>query len=187
MMGKVHEARFEITQRWDLPGGDGGSRVISKSAIFSSKKSQEGNEGLEHDLVKVICIRNKDNLVKNVHNWKQVGGAVAFSKEEYGMDVDVIVKDLEKHGSVAAFVSVKPTVATSIPVFVLSPHEFKQLLEFEPKFAAIVIKRIVGHPLQLSDGEGIESIGGEKEGFEVEAKGLEMDQRGGVEVRMDIC
>ena len=37
----------------------------------------------------------------------------------------------------------------------------------------------------MSDGEGIESI--EEEGFEVEAKGLEMDQRGGVEVRMDIC
>ena len=126
MMGKVHEARFEITQRWDLPGGDGGSRAISKSAIFSSKKSQEGNEGLEHDLVKVICW-NKENRVKDVHNWRQVRGAVAFSKEEYGKDVDVIVKDLEKHGSVAAFVSVKPTVATSIPVFVLSPHEFKHL------------------------------------------------------------
>ena len=187
MMGKVHEARFEITQRWDLPGGGGGSRVISKSAIFSSKKSQEGNEGLEHDLVKVICIRNKDNLVKNVHNWKQVGGAVAFSKEEYGMDVDVIVKDLEKHGSVAAFVSVKPTVATSIPVFVLSPHEFKQLLQFKPQFATIVIKGTVSPPIQLSDGESIKSISGEEEGFEVKAKGLEFDKRRGVRVRMDIC
>ena len=127
MMGKVHEARFEITQRWDLPGGDGGSRAISKSAIFSSKKSQEGNEGLEHDLVNVICNRNKDNLVKNVHNWKQVRGAVAFSQDKYDKDVDVIVKDLEKHGSLAAFVCMKPTVATSIPVFVLSPHEFKHL------------------------------------------------------------
>jgi hypothetical protein len=78
-------------------------------------------------------------------------------------------------------------MATSIPVFMLSPQEFKELLEFEPKFATIMIKRIVSHPLQLSDGESIESIGGEEEGFEVEAKGLEMDQRGGVEVRMDIC
>ena len=183
-MGKVYEARFEITQRWNLPDGSGGSRVISKSAILPLKEGQEVNEGLEHDLVKVICSWNKDSRVKDVHNWRQVGGSVAFSKVEYGKDVDVIVKDLEKHGSVAAFVSVQPTVATSIPVFVLSPQEFKQFLEFEPKFVTIVIKRIVSHP---RDGESVESISGEEEVFEVKAEGLEMDQRRGVKVRMNIC
>jgi hypothetical protein len=78
-------------------------------------------------------------------------------------------------------------MATSIPVFMLSPQEFKELLEFEPKFATIMIKRIVSHPLQLSDGESIESIGGEEEGLECEAKGLEMDQRRAVKVRVNIC
>jgi len=179
-MGKVHKARFEITQSWNLPGGGGGSRVISTSAILPLKNSQEVNEGLEHELVKVICNRNKDDRVKNIHNWNKVKGAVVYSKEKYGKDVDVIVKVLEKHGSAAAFVSVKPTVATSIPVFVLSPQEFKQLLEIDPKFATIVIKRNVSNPLDLSDGD-------EDEGIEVEAKGLEVDQQRGVKVRMDNC
>jgi len=174
-MSKVHEARFEITQRWNIPGGGVGSCVISKSAILQLKNSQEVNEGLEHDLVKIICNRNKDKRVKNIHNWNQVGGAVAFFNEGYGKDVDVIVKDLEKHGSVAAFVSVKPTVATSISVFVLSPQEFKELMEFELKFVTIVIKSMVSNSHQLSDGETLGSISGDEEGFEIKAKGLVLE------------
>jgi hypothetical protein len=45
----------------------------------------------------------------------------------------------------------------------LSQEEFKLVLEFEPKFLKIRVKRVPSHPLELSDGES-ERLRGEVEG-----------------------
>lgn len=152
-IGKMQEVRFEITLCWKGPGAAAGSRVLSKTAILLEKKNSKVDGESEHKFVKVIHGRNDKDRVKSIHNWKQVKGAVAFSKKDYQMDVDVVVEELEKHGSVAAFMLLTPTVTTSIPVFVLSQEEFKLVLEFEPKFLKIRVKRVPSHPLELSDGE----------------------------------
>lgn len=182
-MGEIEAARFEITLCWKSRGGFNlGSRVFTKKVILPVKSSRKINGESEHELVRVICTRSKEGRVKEIHNWKQVKGAVAFSKEAYDKDVNVIVNELEEKGSVAAFVLVKPTVTTTIPVFVLSPAEFEQVLEFEPKLTKIRVKRIPLHPIELSNNESLVE-GGKSKRLEPDGKAEELE---GVEVSIFI-
>jgi len=152
-MGRVEEVRFKLTVKFNPKQGNGGSREFFKPAVLPESLAGDNlcRAGRDLRLVKAVCTRKVDGGVKEITNWKQVQGSVVYcSKEETAENVEIVLKEVAKHGAIAAFVRVEPSITVPIPVFVFNEQEFNLVLEFGDKNTQVSVNRVQSHPLESS-------------------------------------
>jgi hypothetical protein len=152
-MGRAREVRFNVTINSTV-GGIGGSRDFSlTSALLPERVTGADLFHTGLTLVQVVRKNGPGGLAVGVYNWRQVKGSAAYFDEKLVRDVNTILEDLMKHGACAAFVRVQPTVAVSIPVFVLDDVQLNQMMKLKDKGTCTKVSLAQSHSSHFDSKE----------------------------------